>query len=122
MRDHFEGTDLDMTKDAGAGSYKVPYRWRPMTFKVDGQEYTNERAIATQQTGFVIVPQMRNWLPDAIGGILWFGVDDAGCVHSAVLFYHGIARVLPGRKRRHHEFLVDFCILDSQLGGQPGLR
>ena len=48
-----------------------------MTFKVDGQEYTNERAIATQQTGFVIVPQMRNWLPDEIGGILWFGVDDA---------------------------------------------
>ena len=77
MRDHFEGTDLDMTKDAGAGPYKVPYRWRPMTFEVDGQEYTNERAIATQQTGFVIVPQMRNWLPDAVGGILWFGVDDA---------------------------------------------
>ena len=77
MRDHYEGTDLDMTKDEGAGPYKVPYRWRPMTFKVDGQEYTNERAIATQQTGFVIVPQMRNWLPDEIGGILWFGVDDA---------------------------------------------
>ena len=77
MRNHYEGTDLDMTKDAGAGPYKVPYRWRPMTFKVDGVEYTNERAIATQQTGFVIVPQMREWLPDAIGGILWFGVDDA---------------------------------------------
>ncbi|MDR1408209.1 MAG: C69 family dipeptidase [Tannerella sp.] len=77
MRDHYEGTDLDMTKDAGAGPYGVPYRWRPMTFKVDGQEYVNERAIATQQTGFVIVPQMRNWLPDAIGGILWFGADDA---------------------------------------------
>ena len=77
MRNHFEGTDLDMTKDAGAGPYKVPYRWRPMTFKVDGVEYTNERAIATQQTGFVIVPQMREWLPDEIGGILWFGVDDA---------------------------------------------
>lgn len=77
MRDHYEGTDLDMTKDAGAGPYKVPYRWRPMTFEVDGQEYTNERAIATQQTGFVIVPQMRNWLPDAVGGVLWFGVDDA---------------------------------------------
>ena len=77
MRDHYEGTDLDMTKDEGAGPYKVPYRWRPMTFKVDGQEYTNERAIATQQAGFVIVPQMRNWLPDEIGGILWFGVDDA---------------------------------------------
>lgn len=77
MRDHYEGTDLDMTKDAGAGPYKVPYRWRPMSFKVDGKEYTNERAIATQQTGFVIVPQMRNWLPDAIGGVLWFAVDDA---------------------------------------------
>ncbi len=77
MRDHYEGTDLDMTKDAGAGPYKVPYRWRPMDFEVDGETYVNERAIATQQTGFVIVPQMRNWLPDAIGGILWFGVDDA---------------------------------------------
>ena len=77
MRDHYEGTDLDMTLDIGAGPYKVPYRWRPMNFTVDGEEYLNERAIATQQTGFVIVPQMRNWLPDAIGGILWFGVDDA---------------------------------------------
>jgi dipeptidase len=77
MRDHFEDTDLDMTRDAGAGPYKSPYRWRPMNFKVDGAEYFNERAIATQQTGFIIVPQMRNWLPDAIGGILWFGVDDA---------------------------------------------
>jgi len=77
MRDHYEGTDLDMTKDAGAGPFKVPYRWRPMHFTVDGKEYLNERAIATQQTAFVIVPQMRNWLPDAIGGILWFGVDDA---------------------------------------------
>ncbi len=77
MRDHFEGTKMDMTQDAGAGPYKVPYRWRPMSFNVDGQEYINERAIATQQTGFVIVPQMRSWLPDGIGGVLWFGVDDA---------------------------------------------
>lgn len=77
MRDHFEGTDLDMTKDAGAGPYKVPYRWRPMNFTVDGEQYLNERAIATQQTAFVIVPQMRDWLPDPVGGILWFGVDDA---------------------------------------------
>ncbi|MDR1258810.1 MAG: C69 family dipeptidase [Tannerellaceae bacterium] len=77
MRDHYEGTDLDMTKDIGAGPYKSPYRWRPMNFTVDGQTYVNERAIATQQTGFVIVPQMRNWLPDEIGGVLWFGVDDA---------------------------------------------
>ncbi|MDR2388989.1 MAG: C69 family dipeptidase [Tannerellaceae bacterium] len=77
MRDHYEGTDLDMTQDPGAGPYKVPYRWRPMNFTIEGKTYVNERAIATQQTGFVIVPQMRNWLPDEIGGILWFGVDDA---------------------------------------------
>ncbi|MDR1981235.1 MAG: C69 family dipeptidase [Tannerellaceae bacterium] len=77
MRDHFEGTELCMTEDAGAGPYKVPYRWRPMNFEVDGETYLNERAIATQQTGFVIVPQMRNWLPDEVGGVLWFGVDDA---------------------------------------------
>ncbi|SFD93260.1 dipeptidase [Thermophagus xiamenensis] len=77
MRDHFEGTPLDMTKDAGAGPFKVPYRWRPLTWKVDSVEYLNERAIATQQTGFSFVAQMRNWLPNPIGGILWFGVDDA---------------------------------------------
>lgn len=77
MRDHYEGTEFCMTNDAGMGPYKVPYRWRPMTFKVDGQEYVNERAIVTQQTGFVLCAQLRNWLPDAIGGVLWFGVDDA---------------------------------------------
>jgi dipeptidase len=77
MRDHFEGTPLDMTKDAGAGPFKVPYRWRPLTWEVDSMEYLNERAIATQQTGFSFVAQMRNWLPNPVGGILWFGVDDA---------------------------------------------
>ncbi|MDD2960486.1 MAG: C69 family dipeptidase [Muribaculaceae bacterium] len=77
MRDHFENTPFDMTKDIGAGAWKVPYRYRPMTFVVDSVEYTNERAIATQQTGFSFVAQMRSWLPDAIGGTLWFGVDDA---------------------------------------------
>jgi dipeptidase len=77
MRDHYEDTPLDMTKDAGAGPFKAPYRWRPMNFTVDGKKYVNERAIATQQTGFVIVAQMRNRLPDEVGGILWFGVDDA---------------------------------------------
>lgn len=77
MRDHYEGTALDMTQDIGAGPYACPYRWRPMTFKVDGQEYVNERAIATQQTGFVLVAQLRNYLPDYVGGVLWFAVDDA---------------------------------------------
>lgn len=77
MRDHYEGTALDMTKDIGAGGHALPYRWRPMNFEVDGQRYTNERAIGTQQTGFWLLGQARSWLPDEIGGILWFGVDAA---------------------------------------------
>lgn len=77
MRDHYEGTSMDMTVDVGAGPYHVPYRWRPMEFKVDGVEYLHERAIATQQTGFWFVAQMRAWLPAPVGGILWFGCDDA---------------------------------------------
>ncbi len=77
MRDHYEGTPMDMTTDIGAGGHHTPYRWRPMHFEYDGKEYLNERAIATQQTGFWIVCQGRSWLPDEIGGILWFGVDDA---------------------------------------------
>ncbi|MDE5988490.1 MAG: C69 family dipeptidase [Duncaniella sp.] len=82
MRDHYEGTPMDMTKDVGAGPYAVPYRWRPMTFKVDGKEYLNERAIATQQTGFSFVSQMNSAYPQQMRGILWFGVDDANtCVY-----------------------------------------
>ena len=77
MRDHLEGTPLDMTKDMGAGPFGNPYRWRPLTWKVDGVTYCNERATSTQQTGFVFVAQGRSWLPREIGGIFWFGVDDA---------------------------------------------
>ena len=77
MRDHFEDTPLALTDDPGAGPYGVPYRWRPLTWEVDGETYFNERAIATQQTGFSFVAQMRSWLPNPIGGIFWFGVDDA---------------------------------------------
>ncbi len=76
MRDHFEGTPLDMTKDVGAGPFACPYRWRPMEFEVEGSRYVNERAISTQQTGFSFIAQMRSKLPDPIGGVLWFGVDD----------------------------------------------
>jgi dipeptidase len=79
MRDHFEGTPMDMNQDVGAGPYKCPYRWRPMEWSVDGVDYINERATSTQQTGFTFVAQSRGWLPDAVGGIIWFGVDDAYC-------------------------------------------
>ena len=77
MRDHFEGTPLDMTRDVGAGPYALPYRWRPLTWEVDGVKYFNERAVSTQQTGFSFVAQARSWLPDPIGGVFWFGVDDS---------------------------------------------
>ena len=73
MRDHYEGTKMDMTQDIGAGGEGCPYRWRPMFFEVDGVEYCNERATATQQTGFWLVGQAR---PNKVG-ILWFGTDDA---------------------------------------------
>ena len=73
MRDHYEGTKMDMTTDIGAGGEECPYRWRPMYFTVDGVEYCNERATATQQTGFWLVGQAR---PEKVG-ILWFGTDDA---------------------------------------------
>ena len=76
MRDHFEGTELDMTKDLGAGPFKLPYRWRPMGFKVDGVDYVHERAISTQQTGYSFVAQMRSFVPAPVGGVLWFGLDD----------------------------------------------
>lgn len=76
MRDYYQGTELDMTKDIGAGPYQSIVRWRPMTWKVDGVDYFHERAISTQQTGFSFVAQSRNWLPDPVGGILWFSVDD----------------------------------------------
>lgn len=78
MRDHYEGTPMDMTTDAGAGGEQCPYRWRPMNIEVDGNTYVNERAIATQQTGFWYISQSRSFLPDYIGGVNWFGVDDAG--------------------------------------------
>ncbi len=77
MRDHFDGTPYDMHTDVGGGPFGSPYRFRPMYYEVDGKKYLNERAIATQQTAFTMVAQLRPNLPDAIGGILWWGVDDA---------------------------------------------
>ena len=77
MRDHYEGTPLDISNDFGAGPYKIPYRLSPLSFKVGDQEYFNERPISTQQTGFVFVAQMRASMPDPVGGVLWFGTDDA---------------------------------------------
>lgn len=76
MRDHYQGTELDMTKGIAAGPYNMPYRWRPLTWKFNGEEYFNERPISTPQTGFSFVSQARSQMPREVGGVLWFGVDD----------------------------------------------
>lgn len=86
MRDHFEGTPMDMTQDIGAGGNALPYRWRPMEFTFDGKTYVNERAIATQQTGFWMVGQARKYVPDVVGGILWFGTDDAATSYLTPIY------------------------------------
>ncbi len=92
MRDHYEGTPLDIIGDIGAGAYGMPYRPSPLTFTVDGKEYFNERPISTQQAAFTFVGQMRSWLPDAVGGIVWWGNDDANMVPYTPV-YCGVADI-----------------------------
>ena len=86
MRDHYEGTPMDMTTDIGAGGNGLPYRWRPMSFEWEGKRYTNERAIATQQTGFWFVAQARGWLPREVGALIWFGCDDAATSYLTPIY------------------------------------
>ena len=124
MRDHFEDTPFDMTQDVGAGPFKVPYRWRPMTFTVDSVEYTNERAIATQQTGFSFVAQLRKDMPKAMKGVLWFGVDDTNtCVY--VPMYCSIQRVRAAMPRATATCLHlswDAAFWVHNYAGQSGLQ
>ncbi len=91
MRDHLEGTELDMSMDIGAGPWHRPYRPRPLVWGCCGKKYFNERTTATQQTGFTFVAQARSWLPNEIGGLFWFGVDDAAST-VYVPIYVGIKR------------------------------
>jgi len=74
-RDHYEGTQFDMTKDLSAGPYGSADRRRPMKWKVDGKKYAWERPISTQQAAFVFISQSRSDVPDQIGGINWYGMD-----------------------------------------------
>lgn len=80
MRDHYEGTPFSLDKDPGQSVWNMPYRPTPLTYKVDGKEYFNERPTSTQQTAFSYVAQLRSWLPRQIGGVLWFGNDDGNMV------------------------------------------
>ena len=92
MRDHYESTPYDMTKGLDAGPYGTPNRWRPMSWEVDEKKYTWERPISTQQTGFSFVSQSRSWMPDAVGGVFWYGLDDT-YTSCYVPLYAGIDRV-----------------------------
>ena len=92
MRDHYEGTSMDMNNDPGAGPFYCPYRWRPMQWELNGKEYVHERATSTQQTAASFISQSRSWLPNAIGGILWFGVDDTYTT-VWVPMYAGITKI-----------------------------
>lgn len=80
MRDHYEGTALAVDSTLGGGLWEMPYQPTPLAYEVDGKKYFTERPISTQQTGFTYVAQMRSWLPRQIGGVLWFGNDDANMV------------------------------------------
>ena len=80
MRDHYEGTPFDITKDAGAGPYDAPYRPTPLSWEYQGKKYFNERPISTQQTAGTYVIQVRASMPNAVGGVLWFGNDDPNMV------------------------------------------
>lgn len=91
-RDYLAGTEYDMSQDIGAGPWGKPYRWRPLTWEVDGKEYFHERTTATQQTAFSYIAQLRKDYPDAVGGILWFGVDDTN-MSVYVPMYAGMKRV-----------------------------
>jgi len=92
MRDHFEGTPYDMTKGIDAGPFGSPYRWRGLTWEVDGVRYCWERPISSQQAGFVMVAQSRSWLPDPVGGVYWYTPDDA-YVSAFVPFYCGMTSI-----------------------------
>jgi len=92
LRDHYEGTDYDMTKGVDAGAFGCPYRWRPLGWELDSKSYIWERPVSTQQTAYSFVSQSRSWLPDAIGGINWQGVDDAYAT-CFVPFYCGVNKL-----------------------------
>ena len=103
MRDHYEGTPMDMTTDIGAGGSHLPYRWRPMEFEYQGWEYVNERAIATQQTGLWYVAQSR---ADKKYGIFWFGVDDAAT--SPLMPFFSCTNNVPECLREGNGSLIEY--------------
>ena len=99
MRSHFEGTYFDMGADVGAGPYGAMMRARPTSWHYRGREYVNERPVAAQQTGWHFVALMRRHLPDAVGGVSWFGVDDTS--HGARIPVYCSATAVPAAWTRN---------------------
>ncbi len=106
MRDHYEGTPLDMSKGAGAGCFNSVYRMTPLIYKHNGKEYFHERPVATQQTGFSFIAQMRDYVPAEAGGILWFGLDDATCNVYAPIY--SCITEIPESMREGNGSILDF--------------
>ncbi len=77
MRDHFEGTPLAIDSGVGSEPFGASYRYAPREWEVDGTKYFNENPIAGPHNAFSFIAQMRSWLPNMVGGVLWYGVDDA---------------------------------------------
>ncbi|MBQ9499054.1 MAG: C69 family dipeptidase, partial [Bacteroidaceae bacterium] len=102
MRDHYEGTPLDMTADMSAGPWSSPYRPMPMNWEVDGKQYFRERAIGTPQSGFTLVSHLRGWLPDDVGGVMYFNCDDTNMV-AYVPIYCGITEVPEAFRRENNQ-------------------
>lgn len=77
--DHYEGTPYDLTKGLAAGPFGNPTRWgvkgdqKPGTIGEDRHDW--ERAIALYRCSYSFVSQSRSWMPDPVGGLLWFGQD-----------------------------------------------
>lgn len=126
MRDHYESrlsaelhwwnpdTWFDFRYDIGAEAFNAPYRWRPLDWKVADSTYINERSISTQQTGMTFVAHLRGYLPDPIGGTLWFGVDDSALtVHAPI--WCGITDIPPSLKEIVRRF-CDFMLINGQKG------
>ena len=107
MRDHYEGTALDMTADVSAGPWASPYRNQPVNYEApDGTKMFRERPIGCQQSGMTMVCRMRSWLPDALGGITYFNLDDA-TTSAYVPVYCGIDR-LPDPFRKENNNILEF--------------
>ena len=94
-RDNYEGTEFDLTKGLAAGPFGCPNRFEGKAeSEADKEGHLTtvkgafERPLNIYRCVYAHVNQSRNWLPDAIGGLVWFGPDRPA---TAVLmpFYAG---------------------------------